>query len=215
MKLIQLSELIWRLYQDGRAYSNNQNILKTDIKQKCKTMFADGMRQRYYESKKMDEFGQPDYSFVSPILTIKRFEISTEETHGYRRCDMCGVDLYRLPKNTHFTNLYLVGEGCKSSADLGSPTQISPAEENFYKDDPDFSNIKFYCVKGAGLNLYNIPPCIKSVDIETTYDDDDIEIDSSIASLIIDQILNVSLGIKKQYYSNQASQEMADQNIVR
>lgn len=214
MRLKELSELAWRLYQDGKAYANNQFILKKDIEQKCKLLFADAMRQRYYESKQLDEFRRPDYSFVSPILNVKRFPVNEIENSKHKRCDMGEFDLYRLPHNAHFTNIYPVGS-CGND-EVGEITQVSPGEENFYINDPDLSDWCFFVVKGRGLNLYNLPECVKELDIETTYDvDGDVDIDKSVASIILDQVLGVILGIKKQYYSEEVKKQMEEQNIVK
>jgi hypothetical protein len=215
MKLKTLREIVWRLYQNGKAQANNQNLIKADIEQKVKLLFADAMRQRYYESKKLDEFGRPDYSFSSPILQIKRFTLSdAKEQGGFRRCDMGDFDLYRLPSNSHFTNIYPVGN-CGTD-EVGEITQVSPGEENFYVNDPDMKDFIFFVIKGRGVNFYNVPLCIKEMDIETTYDiTEDVDIDMSIASAIVDQILNVALAIKKQYYSADAKQQMQEQNVVQ
>lgn len=213
MRLSTVSEIVWRFYQNGKVLANNQKLLEADITQKCKVLFSDAMRQRYYDSMKGDEFGRPDYSFSSPVLDIKRFDLSSEEVNGARRADMGEFDLYRLPKNSHFTNVYPVGS-CKND-EVGEITQVSPGEENFYINDPELSHFKFYVVKGRGINTYNIPVCVKFLDIETTYDSDDVDIEMSIASQIIDQVLNVALGVKKQYYSEDVRKEMESQNIIK
>jgi hypothetical protein len=215
MKLKSLTELTWRFYQAGKAYANNQTLLKSDIEQKIKLLFADAMRQRYYESRKLDEFGRPDYAFLSPILDIKRFALSDEQPQGgFRRCDMGEFDLYRLPSNSHFTNIYPVGN-CGTD-EVGEITQVAPGEENFYINDPDMKDFIFFVPKGRGANFYNVPLCVKEMDIETTYDiGGDTDIEMGIASAIVDQVLNVSLAIKKQYYSADAKQQMDEQNVVK
>lgn len=214
MTLGIIQEVVWRFYQNGKPQANNQTLLKADMGQKIKLLFADAMRQRYYESMKADQFNQPDYSFSSPILSVQRFELPEADMVGKRRADMGEFNLYRLPKNSHFTNVYPVGN-C-GNTEVGEITQVAPGEENFYIGNPDLSGYKFYVVKGRGIDTYNVPPCIKSLDIETTYDvGAETEIDNSIASQIVDQILGVALGIKKQYYSEQAQKEMDTQNLVK
>jgi len=215
MILKSVIELTWRLYQEGRAYANNQNIIKQDVEQKAKLLFADAIRQRYYESRKMDDYGRPDWSFVSPILEVKRFELVTDDEKRYRRCDMSESQMYRLPNNSHITNVYPIGD-CKND-DIGEITQVNPGEENFYANDPDFSDTMFFVIKGKGINVYNCPPCIKHLEVEAAFDapDSEPEVDSAIASLIVDQILNVNLAIKKQYYSEQAQKAIAEQNLVK
>lgn len=215
MILKDIKELAWRWYQNGKPQANNQQLLKADMGQKIKLLFADAMRQRYYESMKMDKFNEPDYSFHSPIISVQRFPLSEPDFNGKRRVDMSKFDLYRLPKNSHFTNVYPIAKGC-GNQEVGEITQVSPGEENFYIGNPDLSDFCFYVVKGRGLDTFNIPACIESLDVEATYDvGDDTDIDMSIASQIVDQILNVSLGIKKQFYSEQVQKEMNEQNIVK
>jgi len=215
MILKDVVELTWRFYQNGKPQASNQQLLKADMEQKMKLLFADAMRQRYYESMKMDKFGEPDYSFVSPILEVKKFELTEADRVGMRRADMTGATVYRLPKNSHFTNVYPVADGC-GNEDMGEITQVAPSEENFYINDSDLSSEMFFVVKGKGINTYNVPPCVKAVNVEASYDlNGDTEIDNSIASIIIDQILNVALGIKKQFYSEQVQKEMQEQNIIK
>lgn len=217
MILKELTELNWRWYEKGRPQANNQSLHKQDFSQKIKVLFSDLMRQRYYQSKQADQFNQPDYAFVSPILNVKRFELSDPDINGKRRADMSAWDLYRLPKNSHFQNVNPVAAGC-GNQQLGDITQVAPGEENFYVNNADMKSIgfMFFLPKGRGIDTYNIPPCVKQVDIETTYDiGDNTDIDMSIASVITDQILNVSLGINKQFYSEAVQKEMMDQNVIK
>lgn len=212
MKLSVLTELTWRLYQNGKAFANNQKLLKDDISQKIKILFADFIRQRYYESKKLDSFDNADYSFTSPLLNIKRFKVE-HDNDRFVRCDMGEYDLYRMPNNSHFSNVYPIGK-CGANQ-LSEITQVAPGEENFYVNDPDLSGFIFFVVKGRGINVYNLPSCVEHLDIETTYDTDDADIDKSMASVIVDQVLNVTLAIKKQYYSEEAQKQIEEQNVVK
>jgi hypothetical protein len=100
--------------------------------------------------------------------------------------------------------------------EVGEITQVAPAEENFYINDPELKEFIFYVVKGKGLNFYNLPLCVKSVIVEATYEiGNETEVDMGLGSMIVDQILGVVLGIKKQYYSEEAQKEMNDQNVVK
>lgn len=185
----QLEEVIWEFYSKGRAKATAQTLRRQDIGQMVKLNFGNLMRSRYIQSQKLSTFNEPDYSFLSPVLSIKRFTLSEANMSGMRRADMGDIDLYRLPENSHFTNIYPVGEGCFSP--VGEVTQVSPGEENFYLS-PDFSDFKFYVVKGRGINIYHLPTCIKALDIETTYDGNDIEITDDIGFEIASNILGLS-----------------------
>jgi hypothetical protein len=196
MKIKTLSEVIFRFYSEGRPKATAMTFNERDIAQMVKLNFAELVRQQYYNSKKMDEYNRPDYSFVSPILSIKRFTLSDTNSRGMRRADMGEFDLFRLPKNEHFANVYFVGEGC-DGFDTDEITQVETGEENFYINNPDLSSFKFYVVKGRGINTYNVSPCIKSVDIETTYSSDDIDIEMAMAYEIASAMLGLLLKIKQ------------------
>lgn len=214
MILKQLYEIAWVLYQNGKTNANDQKVRKPDMEQKCKLAFASAIRQLYYESMATDEYRRPDYSFTSPLLEVKRFELTDEVKNGSRRCDMSSTTMYRLPKNAHITNVYPVGE-CKND-ELGEITQVAPGEENFYINDSELSELMFFVIKGKGINTYNIPFCVKQLDVEATYDiGPDTEIDNAVAGMVLDQVLGVTLGIKKQYYSEDARKQIEEQNVVQ
>ena len=192
MKLKSVVDIVWYFYYDGRAKATAQTLDKLDFKQACLLAFADLMRAMFIKSKAADEFNEPDYSFVSPLLTIKRFPLGDANIVGLRRADMCDVDLIRLPHGAHLTNVYPVGTDC-GGQQVGEITQVEPGEENFYLT-PDFSNFQFFVVKGRGLNTYHVPPCIKHLDIETTYTGDDMDVSLDMAYEVVMAVL--ATGIK-------------------
>ncbi len=193
MKIKQVSEICWKYFYDGRPKATAQTLSKADILQACQLAFADMMRTEFIKSKAGDQFNEPDYSFISPILETKRFKLTEPNVVGMRRADMCSIDLYRLPKNAHFTSVYPVGYACNGVA-LGEVTQVSPGEENFYFS-PDFSSFLFFVVKGRGLNTYNLPPCVKEVDVEATYNSEDIDISMDMAYDVVMAVLAMSIKV--------------------
>lgn len=193
MRIKQIGEIAWTYFYDGRPKATAQTLGKEDFSQMCLLAFADIMRNTYYKSKQLDEFNEPDYSFISPILDTRKFTLTEANTVGMRRADMCDTDLFRLPKNAHFTNVYPVGSDCNGIA-LGEVTQVAPGEENFYLT-PDFSSFLFYVVKGRGLNTYNIPPCVKEIDVESTYNANDIDISMDLAYEVIMAVLGTAIKV--------------------
>lgn len=189
MRIKQLGEVVWKFYYDGRAKATAQTLSKADILQMCILSFGEITRQRYYDSKKQDEYNQPDYSFLSPLLTVQRFGLDDANMVGMRRADMSKFDLVRLPKNAHITNVYPVGSDCLGQA-VGEITQVSPGEENFYLS-PDFTSFLFFVVKGRGINTYHVPPCVKTVEVETTYVTDDFDVSLDIGYEIAMTVLTV------------------------
>lgn len=193
MKIKHLTEVVWKFYSDGRPKATAQTLNKADIMQMCLLTFADQMRTQYIKSKAADEFNEADYAFTSPILDIKRFKLSDANGVGMRRADMGEFDLMRLPKNAHFTNLYPVGSDCQGDL-VGDITQVNPGEENFYLS-PDFSSYQFFVVKGRGVNTYHVPPCIKEIDIETTYSSDDMDISTDLAYTVAMIVLGTAIKV--------------------
>lgn len=192
MRLNQLSEVIWRFYQEGRASATQQTLREADMMQYARAAYGNIQRQLYFANKRLNE-GDDSY-FYSPALDIKEFDLSDPNGVGMRRADMREFDLYRLPRNKHITNIYLVGQGC-GTEDVGEVTLLdNPGEENFYLR-PDFSDFMFGVVKGRGINTYHIPSCIKKVGIEATYDNDKVDVSLDIAFDVASQVLGVALRI--------------------
>jgi len=196
MKLEQLSEVLWRAYQIGEADVKKQTFRKQDLLQMAKMALGNDLRNQYYLSKKADDYYRPDYSFLSPMLSVIRFPLSEPDTRNMRRADMSKYDLYRLPKNSHIPNVYPIGGGC-ADADMNLElTQVEPGEENFYINNPDLSFFRFFVVKGRNVDCYNVPDCVKNVDIETTYDGNDIDVSLDVAydvgMMVLNQIFKIT-----------------------
>lgn len=194
MRLKQLGEIVWRFAQEGRAKVSEQTFTKADVKQMCKLAFSNDMRLMYYQSKGQDENGVPDTSFSAPLLTLQTFDLSDAGNDGMRRANMDNFDLFRLPKHSHITNIYPAKHTCGHGTwDI---TLVEVGEENFYRNDPNFSKFYFGVVKGRGINLYNIPLCVKSVDVEATFDlDDELEVSMDVAFNVANQVLGEMLRI--------------------
>jgi len=189
MKIKQLNEILFKFYSEGRPKATARTIREADILQMITISYGAIIRQRFLESKKLDEFGEPDYSFTSPILEVKEFPLSEPNTVGMRRADMNGFDLYRLPNNGHITNMYPIGGSC-GSEEINKITLVKAGEEKFYTN-PKFNFFKYASIVGRGMNTYNLPPCVTKIAIETTYNSDDIDITLDIAHEVSLQVLNI------------------------
>jgi hypothetical protein len=192
MILKTVAEVVWRFYQDGRASSTSQTLREADIIQYCRAAYGNINRQIYYASKKIND-GDESY-FYSPTLDVKRFTLSEPNAVGMRRADMSEFDLYRLPHNKHIPNIYPVGQAC-GTEDVGQITLLdNPGEENFYLGT-EYEGFMFGVIKGRGINTYHVPPCIKEIDIEATYDNDNVDVPLDIAFDVSNQVLGVALRI--------------------
>lgn len=191
MFLNVLTQVVWDFYQNGRPKASEQSYSEAQISQYTRMAVGDICRFLFTQFKKMDN-GE-EYYFSSPLLSVQNFNLCDANGIGMRRADMTKFDLYRLPKNSHITNAY--PQGCEDGDDGKSIPQVQPGEENFYAGKAKFKFYKFYVVKGRGINTYNLPPCIKSIDVEATFDGDEVDISLDVAFDAANQVLGTMLRI--------------------
>lgn len=179
MKLKQLSDVLFNYYYKGRPKATALTLREPDVYQYVLIAYGDIVRKRYLASMQTDEFGEADIAVISDALDIQTFTLSDTNFVGMKRADMTGFELLRLPHNSHFPNVYPMGGQC-GSEEIGTLTQVRNGEESFYIGKAKFSDFRFFVVKGSGLEFYNLPPCVDSVGIESTYaikNDTDISLD--------------------------------------
>lgn len=206
MRLSKLTEITWRYYQNGEAKADKQQLTKADIKQQIKMLLGTLVRTRYIESKALDDFKTYDYTFIAPLLAVKRFKLTEADAVGKRVADLSGFDVYRLPSNNHITNIYPFAENCVGNQELGEITQVNVGEENFYANQPDFLHIKFFVTKKSRIETYNLPHCITHIDVEASFDeDDDTDVPLDMAYEISAQILGFTT--KQKYAADQIALE--------
>ena len=194
MIIKQLAEIIFKFANAGRPKVTAQTVDKASVTQMVMLTLGNILRQRYYESKKLNDFGKPDYSAISPILGTIEFTLSDPNTIGMRRADMSQYDLYRLPNDAHVTNMYPISVGTCGSEEIGKISLVEPGEERFYAD-PKFNFFLYAVVKGRGINFYNLPPCVSAVSVETTYNSEQVDVSFEIGEEIANHILGVILRI--------------------
>jgi hypothetical protein len=204
MILKSLSELTWREYQNGKGSVKDQTFRQLDIEQKLKLSVANEFRVQFYASKRENQFNEPDYSFFSPLLTIQKFPLPEAD------------NMFRFPGNMHVPNVYPVGEGC-GNQEVGEITQVKPAEENFYINDTDMETFQFYVVKGRGLDTYHIPPCIKELEVESTFLTDETDISMDIAYTASTNVLSEILGVgdKTGEWQKRLKEALAKQEVLK
>lgn len=193
MLLSKLSEIIWTFYQVGRVNATKQTYRQEDILELSSMCLGNMQRRASLGSAKAD--GVPDYYASAPLLSIQRFPLGETDYNGKRSADMSKFDLYRLPKNAHIVNVYPVsGDACPGMERGKAIDQVTPGEEYFYLGDK-FNFFKFYAVKGRSLDTYHLPPCTKSVDVESTFASEEIDVSLDLAYEIAQEVLGVTLRV--------------------
>jgi hypothetical protein len=193
MLLSELSETVWQIYGEGRQRATVRSFSQKDVQQYIKLAVAEVFRILYYNSKRNKD-GNAFY-FISPLLSIQPFELSEGNQIGMRRADMTGFDMFRMPHDAHIVSMYPIG--CGDGGDYKSISLVEAGEEYFYAGNAKYSFFKFAVVKGTGLNTYNLPPCVKKLDVEASFDaptlDPDISMDVAFdaSSLVLGKMLGL------------------------
>lgn len=193
MLLSELSEIIWQVYNEGRAKATTRNFSQRDVQQYTKLAVSEVFRILYYNSKRNKD-GDAFY-FISPLLSIQPFELSKANLIGMRRADMAGYDMFRMPHDAHIVSMYPIG--CGDGGDYKSISLVEAGEEYFYAGNAQYSFFKFGVVKGTGINTYNLPPCVLKLDVEASFDiptlDPDISMDVAFdaSSLVLGKMIGM------------------------
>lgn len=193
MLLSVLSETVWQIYAEGRQKATTRNFSQKDVQQFIKLAVAEVFRILYYNSKRNKD-GNAFY-FISPLLSIQKFSLTEANLIGMRRADMSSFDLFRMPHDAHIVSAYPVG--CNNGGDNKSISLVEAGEEYFYAGNAKFKSFKFGVVKGRGVDTYNLPACVKSLDVESTFDAPDLDPDVSMdvafdaSSLVLGKMIGI------------------------
>lgn len=191
MKVSKLSEVIYNFYYAGRPKSTGKTLDKTDMLEMTVMAYAGILKTRFQQYKSAT--GNEDYSIVSPLLSEREITLADGRYDNIKRADMPNMELFRLPFNAHIRGVSPVSEGCADSPPIDNITQVDPAEEYFYRNDTAFS---FFVIKGTGIDIYNLPFCVKKVIVEAMYADGDSDLSPDIAFEVGNTVLGISLKVK-------------------
>jgi len=183
----QLSEVIYVLYNNGRVSATNKALSSQDVHELVKMTIGTILKRNYYNNRKTNDGSE--LAQLSSILSLKRFPLSEATDVGKRFADLGNTDLYILPRNSHITNVYPIGCGFEQGATI---PQVQAGEENFYIT-PEFNFYKFFVVKGKKIDTYHIPDCVKEIEIEASFNDDEVDISLDVCYEVSMEVLGVVL----------------------
>lgn len=196
MILKTLADVIYEFFERGRTNAASKTYDRIDIGMFVRMALSNKMVQNYYGTKKLNE--GDEYYITSALLSVQRFDLLPPDSRGMRRANMSAFDLYRLPHNAHVTNAYPVGCGGSEGKSI---SMVQPGEEYFYQK-AKFSDFKFGVPKGRGINTYHLPPCVKFLDVESTFDSDEVDVSLDVAYDIARETLGVMMGVPFQVGKN-------------
>lgn len=188
----QLSEIIYNIYDGGRPSATNVTLGKEDMAQLVFMESAYQLKMRFYQSRKDADDEKTD--FIAGMLGTRVYDLTDADYRGKRSATYT-EEVLRLPKNSDVTNVYMVGSDCKETVN-GSITQVQPGEENFYMNDLDLRWYIFFVQKGKKIDTYNVPPCVKKIEVERVYTDNSMDVPLDIAFEVAMGILGFTLKVR-------------------
>jgi hypothetical protein len=200
MNIKDISEVIENFYYIGRVKSD-KTLDRKDFEMMARYALGGIMRDYWYNPAMAEEGDR--YSFVAGLLSPKVYTVAEADRFGRRRIDMSKTPVIRLPMNAHILKVLPISGDCQS--EVNELTQVQPGEELFYTDS-QYDFFRFFVSKGAGLDVYHLDECVKEVEIEAVFDNDDTDIPYDIAFLICNQVLWPSVKLKAVQVDNTADQ---------
>lgn len=192
MKLKQLAEVGWQLYDGGRPSATNQTLEQDDFEQLVFLESAYQLKMRFYQSRKDNDGEKTD--FIAGMLSERQYDLDDANYQGRRRA-FYTEEVMRLPKNSDLTNVSMVADNCTGTVN-GDLTQVQPGEEKFYINDPNLKSFKFYVQKAGSIDTYNVPACVKKIEVERIFTTESLDIPLDISYEVLTNILGVTLKMK-------------------
>ena len=192
MNLEMLSEVVWNYYDGGRPTATNQTLEQDDIRAMVTMQLAEQLKMRFYESRK-DVDGDKTV-FIAGLLSTKRYDLGDSDAKG-KRVAICKDEVIRLPKGYDKTSVYMVSDGCTGLTD-GMLPPVQPGEENFYINDQNMKSFKFHVEKKEKIETFNVPPCVKKIEVERIFATDDLDVPADVAYDVATQVLGISLKVR-------------------
>lgn len=190
MNIKDIADVIENFYYIGRIKSD-KTLDKRDFGALAKFALGTIMRDYWYNPLIGEEGDR--YSFVSGFILPKIYSLGEPDKFKRRRIDMSNTPVIRLPMNAHI--LYVLPVSGECTQDIDELSQVQPGEELFYTSS-EFDFFKYFVSKGEGLDAYNIPECVKEVEVQAVFDNDEADVPYDFAFQVCNQVLGVSLKVK-------------------
>ena len=201
MNIKDIADVIENFYYVGRVKSD-KTLDKRDFAAMGKFALGTIMREYWYNPNVGEEGDR--YSFVAGFLSPKVYQLGDADRFKRRRIDMAATPVIRLPMNAHILRVLPISGEC--TQDIDELTQVQPGEELSYTSS-EFYFYKYFVSKGEGLDAYNIPECVKEVEVEAVFDNDEADIPYDFAFQICMNVLSPSLKLKGIQLDNTADQD--------
>lgn len=190
MTLEKLSYLLESFFYNGVVKSDSRQLNRFDLLEYAKIAYATVMRNLWFQLKKTANSNET--YFLTGSLARKEFELKS--VGNKKSIDLSKTPVIYLPENKHIFSINPINE---AECSIGIITLVQPAESRFYKDDADFSTFAFCEPIGNYIDFYNLPECVKKIELEAVFDDIKAEIPNDIAADIVKYMLKDMLAIKQ------------------
>lgn len=161
MNLAGLTEITLSMYHNGTIKSTNQQLTKGIIAGYLRTAYGVVIQQMM---DKKERKGETDSSYV--ISGAVQTEKITLEKIGIKSvADLSSFDVMRLDKGMDIISFEQPAKYDSCIGGVMQPiTYVSPFELRFYLG-ADFKDQFFYVRTRDGVDIYNLPDCLKDLNI--------------------------------------------------
>lgn len=184
-KLSWIAEVILNIYYAGRVKADKKLVIE-DFEQLVKMANATIMRKIYFELKALNE----EFFYFGFQLQQKTFKLPPKDNRGRRVLKFEeNQGVMRLPKGLGIFDIYPVSD------DETIGNKIYPVEPgtNTLFTGPDFDDIMKFENRGSKVTFYNVPDCVKEVEIDGIHNEEDLEVPLDSAIDIINIVLATTL----------------------
>lgn len=181
IKLSWVAEIILQIYYTGRPKADKKLRIEY-FEQLVKMANASIMRKIYFDLRDKGEV----FDYFGFQLEQKEFTLPDKDRRGRRVLifdDNEGV--LRLPKGLGIFDIFPVTD------DPSVPTKIHyvGAGTNELWSGPDFDDLMKYENRGKKITFYNVPDCVKTVEVDGIFNDVDLEVPFDVVIDIINIVL--------------------------
>lgn len=164
IELSWIAEVLFQIYYSGRPKAGGKLALQ-DFEQMCRMANGTIMRRLYYDYKGKGETTFPGW-YASYLPAPKKFDLGEADARGRRIIELTD-GIMRLPKNTGFFDIYpYIAKGEVCGCDH---VQIMDAGQESIYCGADFK-IPMAVLKGKRIVVYNIPECVKEMEVEAIFE---------------------------------------------
>lgn len=196
MTLDDLSYLVLKFFGNGTVKISDMTLTQPTIRGYLKNAYV-AVAQSIIDRKKRS--GELDSSYlISGAIKTDEFDIEVEESSP-TIIDLTGKEVSRMDNAMQIIGFSNVKKDCGCGnvlQQLDNITYVSPYEAKFYKG-AGYEGLLFFVLVGNGIEVYNLPTCLKKIAVQYVKDSGDVDIAGDVCLQMCKVAFPDIFGVKK------------------